>query len=360
VDDEQFSRLVDSIYDSVLDPDAYDQAMEQVLAATGSHFLLLSAALPGERAHVAPRFIGEMSSRRLDGIAEYAAGASAEDLTLAFVAANPTAGLFSTTVNLDYDDPATRRYVNWNRHYLGNAHWQARYQVGEGMLFGAALHTRSPDQPHSADEQRNFSLLFGHMARAQRLASRAVHFAANGGAMASLNAAGKVLALSPAAVALVERGDGLQLHHGELLPRDRRLWAEWREMMRAVMVGSPPGADAMQLPRGYGKRPLAVTVSAQARPSGFGGLTPGAFVRIIDPETMPTPLFAQLTKLWRLTPAEVRLVQVVVENGFDLREAADRLGITYATVRTQLASVYAKTDTRGQPELMRLVTRLSA
>ncbi|HEX8388233.1 MAG TPA: LuxR C-terminal-related transcriptional regulator, partial [Sphingomonas sp.] len=64
--------------------------------------------------------------------------------------------------------------------------------------------------------------------------------------------------------------------------------------------------------------------------------------------------------LFGLTPAEVRLARALLDTDCDLRASADRLEISYATVRTHLARVFAKTDARSQAELMRLLTQLSA
>jgi DNA-binding CsgD family transcriptional regulator len=44
--------------------------------------------------------------------------------------------------------------------------------------------------------------------------------------------------------------------------------------------------------------------------------------------------------------------------GFDLREIAQRSGRSFNTVRTHLARLLAKTDTRRQSDLVRLLARL--
>ena len=44
--------------------------------------------------------------------------------------------------------------------------------------------------------------------------------------------------------------------------------------------------------------------------------------------------------------------------GFDLREIAERSGRSFNTVRTHLARLLAKTDTRRQSDLVRLLARL--
>jgi DNA-binding CsgD family transcriptional regulator len=46
--------------------------------------------------------------------------------------------------------------------------------------------------------------------------------------------------------------------------------------------------------------------------------------------------------------------------GAALAEAAEKLGVSVATVRTQLRSIFDKTHTHRQAELVILIARLSA
>ena len=57
-----------------------------------------------------------------------------------------------------------------------------------------------------------------------------------------------------------------------------------------------------------------------------------------------------------LTPAEARLVVRLI-TGESLRRCAKALGIKYETVRTYLKSVFQKTKTRRQAELVLVVIR---
>jgi DNA-binding CsgD family transcriptional regulator len=61
--------------------------------------------------------------------------------------------------------------------------------------------------------------------------------------------------------------------------------------------------------------------------------------------------------LYGLTPAEARLADLLLE-GCEVREAADRLRTTLETARFHLKRVLAKTGTRRQTELMRLMLSL--
>ena len=68
-------------------------------------------------------------------------------------------------------------------------------------------------------------------------------------------------------------------------------------------------------------------------------------------------IFARESKR-RVTPAEARVACALVR-GLSPQEAADACGVALGTVRTQLKAVFAKTRTRRQAELVRLLIGLS-
>ena len=60
-----------------------------------------------------------------------------------------------------------------------------------------------------------------------------------------------------------------------------------------------------------------------------------------------------------LSPGEAR-VAVQIASGYSPKEAAERLGSSYETVRTQLASIFRKLDISRQSELSVLIANLTA
>lgn len=56
--------------------------------------------------------------------------------------------------------------------------------------------------------------------------------------------------------------------------------------------------------------------------------------------------------IYRLSPAQMRLAALIVD-GLDLRQAAERLGITVNTARTQVQRMFDKTGARSQPALVK-------
>jgi DNA-binding CsgD family transcriptional regulator len=70
----------------------------------------------------------------------------------------------------------------------------------------------------------------------------------------------------------------------------------------------------------------------------------------------PAPA-ALLGQAFALTPAEARLA-VIIAQGAKAEYAAEVLGISLATARNQLKSVFSKTGTHRQSELVALLSRI--
>jgi DNA-binding CsgD family transcriptional regulator len=66
-----------------------------------------------------------------------------------------------------------------------------------------------------------------------------------------------------------------------------------------------------------------------------------------------------IARHFRLTPAELRVLLTIVEAG-GVPETAQKLGIAETTVKTHLQHVFAKTGTRRQLELAKLVAGFSS
>jgi DNA-binding CsgD family transcriptional regulator len=75
---------------------------------------------------------------------------------------------------------------------------------------------------------------------------------------------------------------------------------------------------------------------------------------ISDPELRDVSLTDVLHEVYGLTPAEAELAQLLAQ-GISLEAAAKRRNVTLNTARSQLKQVFAKTDTRRQGELLKLV-----
>jgi DNA-binding CsgD family transcriptional regulator len=68
------------------------------------------------------------------------------------------------------------------------------------------------------------------------------------------------------------------------------------------------------------------------------------------------PPQAVLAKLYKLTPTELRVLLGIVQVG-GVPEVAEVLGIAETTVRTHLQQLFAKTGTKRQADLVKVVAR---
>lgn len=79
---------------------------------------------------------------------------------------------------------------------------------------------------------------------------------------------------------------------------------------------------------------------------------------VTDPKQALRPASATLQSLFRLTPAECR-VAMLLAGGQALSEMSGTLGVSRNTLKSQLASIYGKTCTSRQSELIRLLLQIT-
>ena len=89
----------------------------------------------------------------------------------------------------------------------------------------------------------------------------------------------------------------------------------------------------------------------------MAGQSPSAFLLVSTRASDPSHLSDLLQELYGLTPAEVS-VALEVAKGKGRQSVAEHLGLQVGTVRTHLASVFAKIGVNRQAELARLIAEL--
>jgi len=118
----------------------------------------------------------------------------------------------------------------------------------------------------------------------------------------------------------------------------------------------PPERRSVRLRRRDDDRIVVATLTALRPRTTLGsfGATPHALLTLYDPASRPDADLFALAATFDLTPAEAR-VAVRIANGLSLKDAARDLGLSPWTVRSQLDSVFAKTGTRRQADLVRVL-----
>jgi DNA-binding CsgD family transcriptional regulator len=168
---------------------------------------------------------------------------------------------------------------------------------------------------------------------------------------------------------LAERlvGEDLRIVNGRLEALHRESNQRLQRLFAAALVPEPQSAfsthplacaEAIRIER-RDRRPLLI----EAVPAS--GLFVDVFCRVralVFITDLAEPVLTSAEKIavvLGLTAAEGRLVSQLAD-GADLAEAAEQLGISVHTARSQVKSVFAKTDTHRQVELVSLAVRIGA
>jgi len=121
---------------------------------------------------------------------------------------------------------------------------------------------------------------------------------------------------------------------------------------RIALVGVAPTRAHTANLRQISRRQVTVPRLAEVPWIGVG--TPVAIVTVSDPDLDRRRQEKNLRSRFSLTSAESRLA-VEILKGDGRAAAARRRGISDATAKTQLASIFDKTGTHRQAELIRLL-----
>lgn len=170
---------------------------------------------------------------------------------------------------------------------------------------------------------------------------------------------GTVLMLNRSARSIVEKQDGIRLHHDRLCPCGPHQAESFQRLISRAIQGNCPGSNptggTLLLSRQSPKEPLFLMVASIPAPEyQTGRRAAAAAIFVSDPGNgMQTPELI-LRQLYGLTRTEARIVSLLVQ-GKTVEEAAAELQSSPNTARTHLKKVFFKTDTRRQSDLIRLL-----
>jgi DNA-binding CsgD family transcriptional regulator len=181
-------------------------------------------------------------------------------------------------------------------------------------------------------------------------------FDANERAVIFLDHKGRVLFANKAASALARAADGIAITQDGLTLANAGEQRRLARLIGAALTPSlEPGNGMMLAGRPSGQRPYSILVSPiRVAESSMAAVTPCVCLTITDPARQTLMPEGALRELFGLTPSEARLA-VRLARGDALADAADELGLAYATVRAQLVAIFRKTHTNRQGELVHLL-----
>jgi len=164
------------------------------------------------------------------------------------------------------------------------------------------------------------------------------------------------------AAAQLQHEGGLRLDNGKLTATNSRENAQLELLISGAAASGRDGSDtmpggAMKITWSGSQHALQVTVIPTPDGLKADETIPCALVLVHDPSSLPRSRAAFMRHLYALTPTESRLADLLL-GGLEVRDAANRLTMTIETARFHLKRVLAKTGTRRQTELMRLMLSL--
>ncbi len=165
----------------------------------------------------------------------------------------------------------------------------------------------------------------------------------------------RVAYMNGAGESLLAGARGLVQRHGVLRAVSEHGTRKLHALIsRAAAAKDDRSGGVASLERETG-RALSVTVMpvSPARVPTFCR-TSTVLLSVHDPDERLPASDERLRLLFNFSRAEARLAVQLLE-GRSLKEGAEKLGVSINTVRSQLASLFAKTDTRRQAELLRLL-----
>lgn len=371
-----YARLIDLIYAAVEDPAAWPAVYEGIQAATGSESVHMlgfdnrhqtlaysegvNLPVQGELAYIRHYHAIDPRTRM---VLQRPVGQWThchEHFDEAFVATDP----FYQELLIPYD----RRFATATK----------LVDSTDAMVIFSTLRTRQQG-PMPAEGVALLDQLLPHLCRATRLTIRNFFYSTQalvGQALVSklrqpvilMSPGGDVIHTNEAAGQLLARTSLVQVTGGKIVlaePHGRELLrrvgeieaqlksadgaAGYRAQFQSLHVaGDAAGSEALY---------AFFTVLPPEQMMGTFGLRPVVMLLFFHPESSPAIDPSLLFAVFGLTPAESRIAALLAE-GLSLKEIARAQGTQHDTVRKQLRSIYQKTRTNRQPELVRLLLHL--
>lgn len=178
-----------------------------------------------------------------------------------------------------------------------------------------------------------------------------------------LDGCGRIVAVNPRALKLLQRGDGLSDAKGRLRARIRIEDARLQSLVKRALPGgngTSAGSGSMTVSRPSGSPPrlvLHVSPVGAAMPVREAYAV-AAIVLVIEPETSTTADPELVAEALGLTAAESRVATRLAE-GHTLRDIAAATGRSIGTLRWHLNRIYEKNGISRQAELVQLIRSLS-
>ena len=363
-------RLVGLIYDAALNPEAWPLFLEAFAAAIGGHSFNLGVMHSG-----APELsVQSMVRQDPQALQEYIAYFGQKD---PWICAGLEQGAFRTGamgVGEELVPKAqlvrTEFYNDFGRRYgLDGGMTGVIRRDEDSMAFISAFHAPH-DRRFDRDDLQLLAALMPHLQRAIQLHRRLTRLETERDATAEafqrlrvatifLDAKGRVSFVNARAADMLQAQDGLSIRR-RMLCASLALETATLHRLIAGAIATTAGTalqagGTVAVSRPSGKRAFGLLVTPLRGANQYvqhGGAAAAVFLS--DPDRDDTPNTTMFRALFGLTAAESRVAALIAQ-GKSFADLLDHLQISAATGRTHLKNIFAKTGTRTQAQLVRLL-----
>lgn len=274
-----------------------------------------------------------------------------------------------------YFDTAFVRRSEFFQDYM--ARYGLRYSMG-GCLHRSdkldvqiGLIRSSERGPFSSEEQRLFTRLMPHLSRGIRVMLRGEMLERQAQisqlgidlcplAVVALDRIGRPVYCNRRAEALLRIGSVLTLHGGRLRAEDTRQDQHLQAAFELILQTQRPSNLLMNATSNGAKDVLSLALIKAPEQGPFSLHARAVILCLISTLTSRRIATArQLMELFSMTAAEARLTRALA-HGMRLEDYALEHDLRVPTVKSQLRSVFIKTGTARQAELIRFVTAIPA
>lgn len=355
--DEGLSDYLGRIYEAVHNPEQWHAVVDELRQRTRSRIALLAFADLEQQALSRHDLHGPQTSAVERGVVEYAEVAR-DDPALAFAVGNPGAGMCDTRLLMADDDFRKLPFIRWQQARFGTEHWRVVYsQPSRSQSFALSLH---PEKGADLVPERLHRLFYDHFARALRLAARPVDLDGTSEAVFLIDEHARILARSARADELLRADDGLrargQVLEAALLPASGNVAA----MAARLLASEPlrPMRAALRIPRLTGRTDWLMVLDVIPRAVRHLPISmPRITIRVIEPDRSAR-LGLEVARLFAFSDREEAVAAALLA-GHSIESLSETLGISRNTARVHLRSLFRKTRTSRQSELIMLLLRLS-
>jgi DNA-binding CsgD family transcriptional regulator len=362
------ARLIETIYSTVADPDAWPSFLNELIALSGSRSACLLVMNPE-----ATRVLSSVKQNIDDSFhrqyTEYYVNACPWRPELR---QKPSGRLYSTYLHFSCRQPDFLRSEFFND-------WAGPQDIHHGIcgtVYQDAGRTvqllvqRTAGQGHYSERDTALVNAFvPHLQHAFRLAAQFGERCARSEAVAKalegeilpcflLDASLRIIYSNPGGEALLTAQTPLTFVNGQIGVAQEACHQRLRKLLRECLVAADSrafqsGGGSLEVPRPNGAnlqllvRPIHPDIPAlTVRPAGY------VAVYVYDPEAGIAMDRERLRGLYGLSNAEIRVAEAMLATP-DPAEVAKRCCISLHTVRSHLKALFAKTGTQGQADLMK-------